>query len=263
MSDTATTLDFGERGEARVLADAEALAQAAADLFTHLTIEAVNLRGRASVALSGGTTPRRMGELLAVPPARDRVPWNRLEVFWGDERWVPWDDPESNVGVARRTFLDAVPIPPTQIHPFSTDLPDPGSAARAYAARVQEVIGEGEGVPRFDLVLLGMGDDGHTASLFPETPALAERDSWAVANRVPKLDATRLTLTVPVLNGGREVVFLVGGTGKAEALAAVLQGPKTPERLPAQLIRPVDGRLLWLVDRDAASRLVAAMTGCG
>lgn len=258
MSDSATTLDFGERGEVRILADAEALARAATDLFAHLTIEAVNLRGRASVALSGGSSPRRMGERLAIPPARDRVPWDRLEVFWGDERWVSQDDPESNAGDARRTFLDAVPIPPTQIHAFSTDLPDPSAAARAYGARIQAVIGEGEGVPRFDLVLLGMGDDGHTASLFPETAALGERDTWAVANRVPKLDATRLTLTVPVLNGGREVVFLVAGAGKAEALAAVLEGPETPDHIPAQMIRPIDGRLLWLVERDAASWLRAA-----
>lgn len=263
MTDAFTTLDLGERGEVRILDDAEALARAAADLFAHLTIEAVNLRGRASVALSGGSTPRRMGEMLAVPPARDRVPWNRLEIFWGDERWVPLDDPESNAGTARRTFLDAVPIPPAQIHRFSTDLPDPDDAASAYAARVQEVIGAGEGVPRFDLVFLGLGDDGHTASLFPETAALSERDRWAVANRVPKLAATRLTLTAPVLNGGREVVFLVGGTGKAAVLASVLQGPESPEHLPAQLIRPVDGRLLWLVDRDAASGLGASGPGRG
>lgn len=258
MTDSATTLDFGERGEVRVLPDAEALARAAADLFAHLTIEAVTLRGRAIVALSGGTTPRRMGELLATPPARERVPWNRLEIFWGDERWVPQDDAESNAGVARRTFLDRVPLPPTQVHPFSTDLPDPATAARAYAARIQEIIGAGEGVPRFDLVLLGMGDDGHTASLFPGTAALSEHDTWVVANHVPELETVRLTLTVPVLNGGREVVFLVGGAGKAEALAAVLEGPEATSRLPAQLIRPVDGHLLWLVDRDAASQLRAA-----
>lgn len=257
MTDGPTVLEYGERGSVRVLTDGEALARDAADLFTHVAIEAVNLRGRMSVALSGGTTPRRMGELLAQPPARDRVPWNRLDVFWGDERWVSEESPESNAGVAKRTLLDAVPILADQVHPFPTDGADPSAAAASYAATIRELLGEGEVTPRFDLVLLGLGEDGHTASLFPGTAALAERDALAVANHVPTLNTTRLTLTVPVLAAGREIVFLVGGTGKAEALAAVLEGPETPNRLPAQLIRPVDGRLFWLVDRDAAGRLAA------
>lgn len=257
MSENGTIIDYGERGEVRVLPDAEGLARDAADLFAHVAIEAVTLRGRMSVALSGGTTPRRMGELLAQPPDRDRVPWNRIDVFWGDERWVPLESPESNAGTAKRTFLDAVPIQDDHVHPFPTDGADPAAAAAAYAATLRKLLGEGEHTPRFDLVLLGIGDDGHTASLFPETAALAERDALAVANHVPKLATTRLTLTVPVLAAGREVVFVVGGAAKAEALAAVLEGPETPERLPAQLIRPVDGRLLWLVDRDAAARLAA------
>lgn len=257
MTDRPTVVDYGDRGEVRVLADGEALARDAADLFAHLALEAVTLRGRCSVALSGGTTPRRMGELLAQSPDRERVPWNRLDVFWGDERWVPPESPESNAGVAKRTFLDAVPILADQIHPFPTVGTDPAAAAAFYAATIRELLGEGEMTPRFDLVLLGLGEDGHTASLFPGTAALAERDALAVANPVPKLNATRLTLTVPVLAAGREVVFLVGGAGKADALAAVLEGPETPDRLPAQLIRPIDGRLIWLVDRDAAVRLDA------
>jgi 6-phosphogluconolactonase len=263
MSERPTIFDYGERGEVRVLPDAEALARDAADLFAHVAIEAVTMRGRASVALSGGSTPRRMGELLAQPPDRDRVPWNRIEVFWGDERWVPQESPESNAGTAKRTFLDRVPLLADQVHPFPTDATDPAAAAASYAATLRELLGEGELTPRFDLVLLGMGDDGHTASLFPETAALAERDALAVANDVPKLGTTRLTLTVPVLGAGREVVFLVSGAGKAETLAAVLEGPETPERLPAQLIRPADGRLLWLVDREAAARLGAASSRDG
>jgi 6-phosphogluconolactonase len=204
-----------------------------------------------------------MGELLAVSPHRDRVPWDRLEVFWGDERWVPESDPESNAGVARRTFLDRVPVEPQRIHPFPTVGLEPTEAATAYEATLRAVLGIAEDVPRFDLVLLGMGDDGHTASLFPGTAALRERAALAVANHVPKLDTTRLTLTVPVLNAGREIVFLVGGSGKAETLAAVLEGPARPNDLPSQLIRPSDGRLIWLVDRDAAARLSDSGAGRG
>lgn len=255
MSDHPTILDYGERGQVRVLPTAEALAHDAADLFTHLAIEAVTVRGQMGVALSGGTTPRRMGQLLAESPARDRVPWNRIEVFWGDERWVPLESDESNAGSAKRAFLDRVPIAAERVHPFPVDAADPTAAAAAYADTIRNVLGEGETTPRFDLVLLGMGDDGHTASLFPGTTALQERDSLAVANRVPHLTTTRLSLTVPVLAAGREIVFLVGGAAKAQVLAAVLEGPETPDRLPAQLIRPVDGRLLWLVDEDAAARL--------
>ena len=247
------------RGRIQIVPDDAALAQAAADLFARVTTEAVAARGRAAVALSGGSTPRQMGELLA-SVHRDQVPWNRLEVFWGDERWVPESSPESNAGVAKRTFLDHVPIPPERVHPFPTAGLEPAEAAAAYEETIRSVLGSS---PRFDLVLLGMGDDGHTASLFPGTAALGERTALAVANHVPKLDATRLTLTVPVLNAGRDVVFLVGGAGKAATLAAVLEGPDRPEELPAQLIRPTDGRLLWLVDRDASTRLQASSQADG
>lgn len=241
------------RGEVRIVPDAEALAGAAAELFARVTGAAAATRARATVALSGGSTPRRMGELLAEPPLRDRVPWDRMVVFWGDERWVPESSPESNAGVARRTFLDRVPIRPDRVHPFPTEEGDPAAAARAYERTLREVFGAP--VPRFDLVLLGMGDDGHTASLFPGTAALGERSALAVANPVPKLDATRLTLTVPVLNRGREVVVLVGGEAKAETLAAVLEGPERTDELPIQLVRPESGHLIWLVDSAAASRL--------
>ena len=256
MIDRIPVLDRGDRGEVHVLADDETLARAAADLFAEHAIAAVAQRGRAVVALSGGSTPRRMGELLAQPPFRDRVPWQRLHVFWGDERWVPLDSPDSNAGTAKRTFLDRLPVPPEQIHAFPTVGLSPREAAATYAREIEHLIGEEDGsLPRLDLVLLGMGDDGHTASLFPGTVALDERTLLAVANPVPKLDTTRLTLTAPVLNAGRAVVFLVGGEGKAATLAAVLDGPERSDELPAQLVRPVDGPLRWLVDRAAASRL--------
>lgn len=255
-------MDRGDRGEVHVLADAEDLARAAADLVAESIMAAVRLRGRAVIALSGGSTPNRMGELLAEPPFRDLLPWQRLHVFWGDERWIPLDDPESNAGTAIRTVLDMIAIPASQIHPFPTDLRSPPAAAAAYAETIAAVVGSDEGgLPRFDLVLLGMGDDGHTASLFPGTDALQERERLAVANPVPKLNTTRLTLTVPVLNAGRIVAFLVGGAGKAGTLAAVLDGPERPDELPAQLIRPIDGPLHWLVDRAAARDLATAADG--
>jgi 6-phosphogluconolactonase len=258
MTDDAATITVPGRGELRLVPDAEALAQAAATLFTRLTSAAVRERGRAFVALSGGSTPKRMGELLATAPFRDQVSWDKLEVFWGDERWVPESSPESNAGVAKRTFLDQVPIPPAQVHPFPAASGDPAAAAASYEASLREVFGQPTGVPVFDLILLGMGDDGHTASLFPHTTALTETRSLAVANPVPQHDTVRLTLTYPVLNAGRDVVFLIGGAGKAATLAAILEGPARPTELPSQDIQPGSGRLTWLVDAAAAAKLTTA-----
>ena len=239
----------------RIVADAGALAHAAADLFATVTTAAVAERGRAAVALSGGSTPRRMGELLAAPPYQERVPWGDLDIFWGDERWVAATSPESNAGEAKRTFLDAVPVSPERVFPFPTGVAAPEESAAAYEATLRRVVAMDDGLPRFDLILLGMGDDGHTASLFPKTAALEERGRLAVANLVPQLATTRLTLTVPVLNAGREVVFLVAGSGKAETVAAVLEGPDRPTALPSQLIRPEPGRLTWMIDQAAAAAL--------
>jgi 6-phosphogluconolactonase len=255
MTGPADPIAVPGRGELRLVANAESLAHAAADAFVLHTITAVAERGRAMVALSGGSTPKRMGELLAGAPYRERVPWDHLELFWGDERWVPESSPESNAGVARRTFLDQVPLAPDRIHPFPTDADDPEVAAAAYAATLRGVFATPTGFPVFDLILLGMGDDGHTASLFPRTTALYERNALAVANRVSQLETVRLTLTYPVLNAGREVLFLIGGAGKAATLAAVLEGPERQEELPAQGIKPTAGRLTWLVDADAAAKL--------
>jgi 6-phosphogluconolactonase len=198
-----------------------------------------------------------MGTFLAGEPYRSRIPWDRLHVFWGDERWVPLGSPESNAGEGRRGFLDLVPVPPGNVHVWDTEAETPKEAADSYETVLREVMGEGDGLPRFDLVLLGMGDDGHTASLFPRTRALRVEDRLAVANYVPRMAAMRLTLTVPVLNAGREILFLVGGPGKAEALTRVLEGPERPDILPAQMIRSdrPDGVLRWLVDEDAAARL--------
>ncbi|CAA9561470.1 MAG: 6-phosphogluconolactonase, eukaryotic type [uncultured Thermomicrobiales bacterium] len=258
MNATQTELDFGTRGVVRVVPDGEALARAAAETFVRATAAAVADRGMAFVALSGGSTPKRMGELLASDEFRDRVPWEQIEVFWGDERWVALDDPQSNAGEAMRALLDKVPIPPSRVNPIPTEVSEPEVAGFMYATQLRTVFGETDGVPRFDLVLLGMGDDGHTASLFPGTAAIREQEALVVAHRVEKLEAVRLTLTPPVLNAGREVVFLVGGAAKAATLKAVLEGPEKVDELPSQAIRPTDGPLVWLVDEAAAAALSRA-----
>ena len=250
-----STQTSAARGRIVIVDDPDALAEAAATAFEVATNEAVRARGRAFVALSGGSTPKRMGALLAGDRFREEIPWDRLELFWGDERWVPLADPESNAGAARRGWIDRVPVPTASVHPWPTEEGEPDAAAAAYAETLRRCFGVDGGLPRFDLVLLGMGDDGHTASLFPRTRALAERERLAVDNFVPKLGASRLTLTVPVLNAGREVVFLAAGDGKAETLRDVLEGPARPDDLPSQLISPTAGPPVWLVDRAAARLL--------
>jgi 6-phosphogluconolactonase len=252
------TLDFGPRGQVVIVPDGSALAGAAAEHFARAVEQAVAERGHAFIALSGGTTPKQMGSILAREPYRSRIPWDRVHVFWGDERWVPLGSPESNAGEARRGFLDLVPIPPGNVHPWDTAAESPREAAAAYETVLREHFSEPAGIPRFDLVLLGMGEDGHTASLFPNTGALVPNGQLTAANYVPRMDATRLTITAPVLNAGREILFLVGGPGKADTLEAVLEGPELPATFPAQLIRPAlpDSRLCWLVDEDAGAKLL-------
>jgi 6-phosphogluconolactonase len=251
------SFDLGPRGEVTLVADGSALAHAAAERFALAVEDAVAERGQAFVALSGGSTPKAMGRILAREPYRSRIPWDRVHVFWGDERWVPLGSPESNAGEAMRGFLDLVPIPRANIHSWDTAAEEPDDAATAYEARLREAFAEPDGIPRFDLVLLGMGDDGHTASLFPGTRALGEVEPLAVANYVAKFDAVRLTLTAPVLNNGREILFLIGGPGKADIVETVLDGPENPVDLPAQMIRPAQpgGKLRWLIDEDAAAQL--------
>jgi 6-phosphogluconolactonase len=254
MSDK--TIDYGERGRVVVLPDAQALAERAADTLRDVAISAVADRGNAFVALSGGSTPKRMGSILGADPMRDEVPWAALHMFWGDERWAPLTSPESNAGEAMRGYLDAVPIPRNQVHPFETT-GDPAASARRYEEMIRALV-PGSPTPTFDLILLGMGDDGHTASLFPHTAALTITGRLVAANHVPKLDTVRLTFTVPLINAARQVVFLVTGEGKAERLSEVLDGPEEPDRLPSQLVRPVNGTLIWLADNAAAAKLARA-----
>jgi 6-phosphogluconolactonase len=249
-------LDLGTRGEAWIVADAEALAREAAALVINTLHVAVTTRGVASVALSGGSTPKRMGELFVEEPYISQMPWPSIEFFWGDERTVPLESDESNAGVAMRTVFNQVPDNPTRVHPWQTDI-DPETAAANYQALLGELLPVENGVPRFDLILLGMGDDGHTASLFPHTAGLQERERWAIANPVSQLDTTRLTLTEPVINNARMVVFLIAGANKAERLADVIDGPPDPNRLPSQRIQPHNGRLIWLLDEAAARGIMA------
>jgi 6-phosphogluconolactonase len=236
----------------RVYADLESVSRAAADLIAAQANLAVAARGRFSLALSGGSTPRRTYELLAAPPFKDQAPWDRMHVFWGDERCVPPDDPRSNARMAREAWLDHVPIPAGQIHPIDC-AGDPDAAARDYEAGLRKFFAGA--APRLDLVLLGLGDNGHTASLFPGTPVLQERERWAAAVYVAAGDLYRVTLTAPLINQAAHVVFLVAGGAKAAVLRDVLHGPRDPARLPAQLIRPDGGELLWLADREAAALL--------
>ncbi|MEJ2699963.1 MAG: 6-phosphogluconolactonase [Desulfuromonadales bacterium] len=232
----------------RVFSDHEALSRAAADLFNQRAQAAVRDRGCFCVALAGGTTPRRTYELLALPPFHEEVPWPEVHVFWGDERCVPPQDPQSNERMARKALLDRVPLLEEQIHPIRC-AGEPAGVARNYEKLLREYFGE-KG-PSFDLVFLGLGENGHTASLFPGEPVLREKERWAAEVFPGAEGLRRVTLTAPLLNRAREVAFLVSGKEKAQVLLEVLEGPEDPERLPAQLIRPEPGRLHWFVDREA------------
>jgi len=242
----------------RLCADGAELARTAAEEFSRRAEDAIHARKRCTVALSGGSTPRRLFALLADgrEPFRDRIDWRAVHLFWGDERHVPPDHPESNFRMTRETLLDAVPIPAENIHRIRGEEPD---AARAAALYEDELRAFFSGSPRFDLVLLGLGPDAHTASLFPGTDAVRERERWVVAPWVEKLAAFRITLTPAVLNRAATVIFLVQGEEKAGALRAVFEGEREgerdPDRWPAQVIRPESGEVLWLVDRAAASGL--------
>lgn len=251
-----TTIDYGERGTVVVVPDGDVLANTAAETLASVVAEAASEGRDALVALSGGSTPKKMGTLLSQSDRASRIHWDRLQVFWGDERWVPLADGESNAGEALRGFLEKVPIPAENVHPYETDEgTDPASAAARYERLIREVTGVTDETPRFDLVFLGMGDDGHTLSLFPGTTAVHETQALVVANHVPKLDTTRLTFTPHFANAAKSVVFLIGGAGKADMLHQVLDGAIDVDVTPSQIIHPTDGSLVWLVDEAAAARL--------
>lgn len=240
-----------------VVTDPAALAQDAAKRVVATAEEAVARCGHFTVALAGGSTPKRLYLLLATEPYRTRLPWRETHVFWGDERAVPPAHSDSNFGIARTALLSRVPIPTNQVHRMQAERTDLDAAAVEYEAEIAMAFAAqpSDEPPAFDLILLGLGPDGHTASLFPYTQALQERRRWVAPNYIPTLQANRLTLTTPILNRAAMILFLVSGADKAAVFQAVLEGPPDPERLPAQLIRPLAGRLVWLVDQAAASRL--------
>jgi 6-phosphogluconolactonase len=241
--------------EVRVLTTPQELFAAAAEEVVRAANEASAQRGRFTIALSGGSTPRSLNTLLATN-ARTSLPWDRMFFFWGDERHVSPTDPESNYGMAEETLLSKIPVAPANVFRIPAENPDADAAARAYEQTLRKFFALQPGqFPRFDLILLGMGPDGHTASLFPGTAALQEKSRLVVANWVEKFKTYRITLTLPVLNAARCVAFLASGTEKAAALKAVLEGDEPGEQYPSKLVRPTDGKLIWLLDRAAASGL--------
>jgi 6-phosphogluconolactonase len=241
--------------EVVVLPDLDAVSAEAARRVVAIAQAAIAERGRCTVALAGGSTPERLYRLLASEQYRDAIPWASLYIFFGDERCVPPDDKESNYRMARESLLNHVPVMPDQVFRMEGER-DPQSAAMTYALKIADTFSLSAGaMPRFDLILLGMGPDGHTASLFPHTEALKALDTLVTANYVPKFDSWRLTLTYPVLDAAAHVLFLVGGAEKAPAVAQVIDGPFNPDEYPSQGVRVANGTLTFLLDRAAASGL--------
>jgi 6-phosphogluconolactonase len=236
----------------RIYNDLKTLSLAAAEMFVDLGSQAIASRGRFSVALSGGNTPRRLYEILAASPIREQIRWESIHVLWGDERCVPADDPRSNFRMARKTLLDHVPVPANQIHPIQGEL-SPVLAAAQYETELRSFFGDQP--PILDLILLGLGENGHTASLFPHSPVLDEKERWMGEVFLAEQSMYRVTMTASFINRSKEVIFLVSGTEKAIALQSVLEGAYQPHELPAQLIHPNDAHPIWLVDKAASHKL--------
>ncbi|WP_375444605.1 6-phosphogluconolactonase [uncultured Fibrella sp.] len=228
------------------------LAQQAAEWITDYAELILQQRERFTIALSGGSTPKALHELLAQPPLRDRIDWSRVHVFWGDERFVPLTDERNNARMAYDTLLDHVPVPAAQIHIMKTDLPPDASMAE-YEQTLHHYF-DGHAYT-FDLVLLGMGDDGHTLSLFPGTAVVNEEQAWTKAYFLTQQDMFRLTLTAPVVNRAAAVLFLVAGANKADALHEVLHGTYQPAKYPSQRIKPDTDEFVWFIDKAAAAKL--------
>jgi len=247
------------KAEVRRLTTPQDLFQVAADEVIHAANDAIGQRGRFTIALAGGSTPRNLYTLIAAN-AGSSLPWSKVFFFWGDERHVPPTDPESNYRMAEETLLSKIPVPPANIFRIPAENPDASAVAESYEQTLRKFFALAAGeFPRFDFILLGMGPDGHTASLFPETAALQEKTRLVVANSVEKLHTSRITLTLPVLNAARCLAFLVSGADKAVILHEVLEGQAPGERYPSKLVRPSDGKLIWFVDRAAGSQLSEAV----
>lgn len=239
----------GERN-VQILPDLEAISYKAASLFVNASRNSIATRTKFAVAISGGSTPRRLYTLLSSSPYCDQVDWQKVHFFWADERCVPVEDEASNFKVAFDRLISKVPIPDGHIHRIKGE-EDPGKAARDYEADIREFFGA-SGLPVFDLVLLGMGEDGHTASLFPGSKSLEETARLAVPVYLEKPNRNRITLTLPVLNNAAQILFLVAGSSKAAVLSEILSDKEKKREFPAGRIRPVQGKVIWLIDREAA-----------
>jgi 6-phosphogluconolactonase len=243
--------------EVYILKDNPVIARRAAEIFVKMAQSAVKDHGSFSVALSGGSTPKLLYSLLATDAdLRAKVPWDKMHLFFGDERHVAPDDPQSNFKMASETMITKAPLKPEQIHRMKGEYPDPERAAKEYEQDLRTYFHlKDTELPRLDLVLAGMGDEGHTLSLFPGTKALHAQGRTVVRNWVGKLYTERITFTAAAANNAEMILFMVAGKEKALALKGVLEGPYEPEQLPAQLLQPTNGKLLWLVDQAAGSML--------
>ncbi len=234
--------------------DKHTISQHAAEYIMRIARESIDLHDRFTFALTGGTTPGEVYSLLGSEPIRSQIDWQLVHIFWGDERCVPHNNPASNFYLAQEVLLHNVAIPKSQIHPVPADQIDRDAASQTYAGEMQHVFGT-NGIPSFDLIHLGMGPEGHTASLFPHQASLHEKHRLVIPVSVPKPPPDRLTFTPPLLNAAKNVLFLVAGSEKADALHAVLEGKYQPDEYPAQIVRPTNGEVVWMLDKAAAQKL--------
>lgn len=241
--------------QTEVFEDADQLARSVAERVVALAGDTVSRKGSCVIALAGGSTPKRLYQLLATDEFRDQIDWSSLHIFVSDERHVPLDHPESNFGMAQETLLTHVSVPDDQVHSVGVDF-TPADAAAAYEHAIRTALNaSGDDVPQFDLILLGIGGDGHTASLFPGTAALEVRDRLVAENWVPQQDSMRISFTIPLLQAARETILMATGEDKADAVARTIEGEPDLNETPSQLLRDAQGPVIFALDRAAASKL--------
>ena len=246
------TVELGPNEKLMVAPDFPSLIEANAEMIVNAAQDAIAQRGRFTIALSGGSTPKPLYELMATEPWRNRVDWSKTHFFWGDERYVPPTDKQSNFKMANDAWISKVPVPAENVYRIPTQPETPEDAAQDYEDEIRKLLGSR---PQIDFNLLGVGTNGHTASLFPGRPTLHVRDRLVIADDIPEVKMWRITFTFPFINDSRLIVFLVSGKDKASVMQEVLRGARDPERLPSQLIHPNGGQLVWLAD-EAAAELV-------
>lgn len=237
-----------------IYSDADTLSQEAAQYIVRVATESIASHRRFTLALSGGSTPKKLYTLLGAEPYRSQIDWALVDIFWSDERCVPPGNAESNYLMAQQVLLSKIPIPANQIHRMPADQTDRNAASYAYTLEMQQTIGS-DGVPIFDLIQLGMGPEGHTASLFPHQPSLHEQQRLVMPVSVPKPPPDRLTFTPRLLNAAKHVLFLVTGAEKQDAVKVVLEGDYQPDEYPAQIVQPAKGEVTWMLDTQAAEKL--------